>query len=119
MESNIVNTAKPSALDFILRNCWELLVPYLSNQDIGRLDLSIIHIKLRKTFFIKVSEFYLVNKIYSLKELEWILRRNITLTKCHLDFKGNIYAYSTAEYIMRHWYLLYFIQLATTQFIQD
>ena len=98
----MVDIAKPSALNFLLRNCWELFVPYLSNQEIGKIDSSIIDIKLRKLFFIKVSDFYLVNKIYSLKELKWILKRNITLTKCHLDFEGNIHAYLAAEYITRH-----------------
>ena len=42
----------------------------------------------------QVNDFYLVNKIYSEEEFEWILLRNIALTKCYLGFDvettGNI-----------------------------
>ena len=81
-----MDIAKPSALDFLLRNCWELFFPYLSNQEIGKIDLVLTDIKLRRIYLNKVSDFYLTNKIYSFKELQWIFARNMSLTKCHLDF---------------------------------
>lgn len=84
--SNVVNTAKSSALDYILRNCWEDFFSYLSNQEIGKLDSAFTEVPLREVFLDKVSDFYLANKIYSHKELEWILARNVPLVKCHMAF---------------------------------
>lgn len=94
MEEENFTSTKPSALDFAVRNCWELFYPYLSNQDIGKLDNVLTDKSLRNIYLSKVKDFYLVNKIFSRKELEWILARHISLTKCHLEFtiKGNKHA---------------------------
>ena len=85
-----------------MQNCWVDFFSYLSNQEIVKLDLALTDISLRKVFFNELSAFYLANKIYSLKELAWILARNIKLTKCHLDFEGNIHAYLAAKYTMHY-----------------
>ena len=85
MNSNSSHKSDPSALSFMLQT-WKLFYPYLSNRDIGKLDSALTEISLRKMFLTKVSDFYLVNKIYSKKELDWILTRNILWTKCHLAF---------------------------------
>ena len=76
MNSNSSHKSDPSALSFMLQT-WKLFYPYLSNRDIGKLDSALTEISLRKMFLTKVSDFYLVNKIYSKKELDWILTRNI------------------------------------------
>ena len=91
MENDNLIAPKPSALDFLLRNCWELFYHYLTNLEIGKLDSALTNFSLRIIFLSKVMDFYLVNKIYAKGEIEWILARHITLTKCHLEFeiKGN------------------------------
>ena len=61
MNYNIGDISKPLALDFLLRNCWELFFPYLSNLEIGLIDSSLTDIPLRKVYLNKVSDFYLVN----------------------------------------------------------
>ena len=78
--------AKESILRFIFQSCWDVFLPYLSNVEIGKLDLIITDVSLRKLYFSFVKEFYLTNKIYDYKELDWILTKNISLTKCHLAF---------------------------------
>ena len=89
-------TPKPTALSFMLQTCWNLFFPYLSNLEIGRLDSALTDRSLRILYLDQVNDFYLVNKIYSEEEFEWILLRNIALTKCHLgfdidiDLEGNI-----------------------------
>ena len=75
-----------SSLSFAIHNCSKLFFPYLSNQDISKLDLALTDINLRKEFFKGVSEFYLVNNIYSIEELKWIVIKNVNMIKCHLDF---------------------------------
>lgn len=87
MEKGNSNTSKQSALNIMLETCWEGFFPYLSNREIGKLDSALINFSLRKVFLSKVKDFYLVNKIYTRKELLWILSRNISLTKCHLEFE--------------------------------
>ena len=86
----MVDIAKPSSLDFLLRNCWEIFFPYLSNLEIGLIDSVLTDIPLRKVYLKKVSDFYVVNKIYSFKELKWILNRNLPLVKCHMHFDRDI-----------------------------
>ena len=87
MESDNLVTPKLSALDFLLRNCWELFYPYLSNIEMGKLDSALTNFSLRKVYLSKAKDFYVVNKIYAKGELEWILARHISLTKCHLEFE--------------------------------
>ena len=63
---------------------------------------------MRKIYFLKTTIFYSQNKVQSLDELEWILKRSIILTKCHLafDFEGtrhlsiyhSFYTYSICTY---------------------
>ena len=85
--SNITSNTKPSILRFIFESCWDVFLPFLSNLEIGKFDLIITDVSLRKLYFTIVNEFYLNNKIYDYKELDWILNNNISLTKCHLDFR--------------------------------
>ena len=81
-----------SILMFILGSCWHVFLPYLSNLEIGKLDLILTDVSLRKLYFNLVNEFYLNNRIYEYEELDWILNKHISLTKCHLEFwtKGKI-----------------------------
>ena len=78
---------KPSIIRFIFESVWNVFLPYLSNLEIGKLDLILTDVSLRKLYFSLVNEFYLKNKVYNFKEIDWILKKNIALTKCHLDFK--------------------------------
>ena len=89
-----------SVLKFIFESCRQVLLPYLSNLEIGKLDLISTDVSLRKLYFSLVNEFYLNNKIYDYKELDWILTKNISLTKCHLEFKlkGSQHLYVICNY---------------------
>lgn len=80
------NTPKPTSLSFMLQTCWKLFFPYLSNLEIGKLDSALTDRNLRELYLDQVSDFYLSNEIYTEEELEWIIIRNISLTKCHLGF---------------------------------
>ena len=88
MESTnqITSNTKPSIFRYIFQSCWDIFLPFLSNLEIGKLDLIITDVTSRKLYFTLVNEFYLINKIYDYKELDWILIKNISLTKCHLGF---------------------------------
>ena len=92
MENTSLNIIydKPSILMFILETCVNFFLPYLTNLEIGKLDLILTDVSLRKLYFSMANDFYTNNKIYDYKELDWILTKHITLTKCHLefDFKG-------------------------------
>ena len=77
----------PSILSFIFESVWAVFLPFLSNLETGKLDLVLTNKSLRKLYFHLVDEFYLTNKIYDYKELDWILNKNFSLTKCHLEFK--------------------------------
>ena len=85
--TSISSSNKPlSILRYIFQSCWDVFLPYLSNLEIGKLDLILTDISLRKLYFTLVGEFYLKNKICDYKELDWILHHNISFTKCHLEF---------------------------------
>ena len=84
--SQISSNTKPSIFRYIFQSCWDIFLPFLSNLEIGKLDLIITDVTSRKLYFTLVNEFYLINKIYDYKELDWILIKNISLTKCHLGF---------------------------------
>ena len=77
---------KSSILRYIFQSCWDVFLPYLSNLEIGKLDLIITDVSLRKLYLGLVEEFYLNNKIFDYTELDWLLTRNVSLTKCHLEF---------------------------------
>ena len=78
---------KSSILKFIFETCWNIFLPYLTNLEIGKLDLILTDVLLRKLYFSMANDFYTNNKIYDYKELDWILTKHITLTKCHLEFE--------------------------------
>ena len=79
--------AKSSLLRFIFESVWDVFLPYLSNLEIGKLDLILTDKSLRKLYFSFVNEFYLTNQIYGYKELDWILAKKVALTKCHLAYE--------------------------------
>ena len=98
MESagQITSNKSPSILKYLFESCWDVFLPNLSNLEISKLDLIITDIPLRKLYFSLVDQFYLTNKIYDYKEFDWILSKNISLTKCYLEFgfKGKaLYVY--------------------------
>ena len=76
----------------LLGPCWDLFYPYLSNEDIGKIDSVLTEKNLRELYFKQASKFYLTNSIYSVVELEWIIMRGIGLTVCRLAFwsKGEL-----------------------------
>ena len=84
--NHLTSSSKISILRYIFQSCWDIFLPFLSNLEIGKLDLIITDVTSRKLYFTLVNEFYLINKVYDYKELDWILIKNISLTKCHLDF---------------------------------
>ena len=88
--SLITPNNKPCIFRFIFESVWDVFLPYLSNLEIGEVDLVLTDVSLRKLFVSLVNQFYLTNKVYDFKELDWILYYNISLTKCHLEFKGNV-----------------------------
>ena len=57
------------------------------NEDICKLDISLSELKLRTSFNKKIGVFYDNNSIFHRSELARIVKRNISLTKCKLDFK--------------------------------
>ena len=73
-------------LKLFLQSCSDLFFSYLTNRELGVLDRIITDVNLRKIYFQHAAIFYQANKILSLAELEWIMKRDILLTKCHLDF---------------------------------
>ena len=71
----------------LLESSNHLFFSYLTNRELGVLDTVITDLNLRSIYFREAFHFYLNNKIQSLDELSWILKRNIHITKCHLDFE--------------------------------
>ena len=80
-------------LKLLLQSLGDSFFSYLTNRELGKLDSAISgsNINLRKLYIKEASIFYLKNKIKSMYELWWIMRRGFILTKCHLDFafEGN------------------------------
>ena len=70
----------------LLESCWDLFYPYLSNEDIGKIDSALTEKNLRELYIKQVRKFYLSYNIYSVDELEWIMKRGINLTVCRLEF---------------------------------
>ena len=103
MESTslITSNTKSSILRFVFESCWDVFLTFLSNLEIAKLDLILTDLPLRKLFFCLVNDFYLINKIYDYKELDWILNNNISLSKCHLEFrfKGKIILQRCCTYL--------------------
>ena len=73
-------------LKLLLQSSSDLFFSYLTNRELGVIDQIITDINMRQIFFIQTEYFYLSNKIQSLGESNWILKRKINITKCHLDF---------------------------------
>lgn len=73
-------------IKLLLQSCCDLFFPYLTNRELGLLDRIITDIILRKIFFQQAGQFYLNNKIKSLDELNWVMKRELRITRCHLDF---------------------------------
>ena len=73
-------------LKLLLQSFNGLFFSYLTNRELGLLDTIITDVNLRQIYFKQAERFYLCNKIQSLDELNWILKRNINITKCHFDF---------------------------------
>ena len=75
-----------SALLWLLESFWELLFPYLSLNDICKLDIAVTEKSLREVYFSRLGTFYTTHSIYSANELEWILKRGVKLAVCRLEF---------------------------------
>ena len=73
-------------LKLFIQSCSDLFFSYLTNRELGVLDRVITDINLRQIYFHQAGLFYLNNKVQSLAELKWIMKRNIKLVKCNLDF---------------------------------
>ena len=73
-------------IKLLLQSCSDLFFPYLTNRELGLLDRIITDIILRKIFFQQAGQFYLNNKIKSLDELNWVMKRELRITRCHIDF---------------------------------
>ena len=84
-------------LKLLLQSCNHLFFSYLTNRELGLLDTLISDVNLRQIYWKQAERFYLCNKIQSLEELNWILKRNIHITKCYLDFEfeGKRYTFTT------------------------
>ena len=76
------------AFILLLESCWDIFYLFLSNEDIGKIDSALTEKSLREIYFIQVSKFYSTTNIYSVCELEWIMKREIDLTVCRLDFNS-------------------------------
>lgn len=71
----------------LLEFCWDLLFPYLYGADLANIDSALTEKSLRAIYFKQVDKFYLSRIIWSVCELEWIMRRGISLTVCRLNFR--------------------------------
>ena len=85
--SDNINKSR-QVFDSLFGPWWEHLYPYLSNKEIGKLELILAEKSLRNLHINIINCFYLVNTINSPSELEWIMKREIELTICQLDFDG-------------------------------
>ena len=77
-----------------LESCWE----YLPKSDICKLDSALTEKDLREAYFSQLGNFYTINSINSIHELEWILKRGVRLTVCRLQFDYN----NAIEYGKQH-----------------
>lgn len=91
-------------LQLLMEPCWDLFYCCLSNEDIGRIDSALTEKGLRKLYLDKVGEFYIENNILSAAELKWIMKRDISLTVCRLDFEyeGKASIWLHTEQYMSH-----------------
>lgn len=78
--SEIIIVEKASILRYIFECCWQVFLPFPSNLETGKLDLILTDKSLRKLYLNLVNDFYLTNKIYDFKELDWLLNKHISLT---------------------------------------
>lgn len=84
---------------------------YLINEDICKLDIALSELKLRRAFHKKVGIFYDTNSIFCRSELARIIHRNVSLTKCNLDF--TLSGRATIYLFMLSFEVLAFIYIAT------
>ena len=92
----------------LLDSCWVLFYLYLSNEDICKIDSALTEKSLRELYINQVSKFYSVNNIYSVGELEWIMKRGIDLTVCRLDFDcegKTAIQYHNPQVLLHNYYL--------------
>ena len=82
----------------LLESFWDIFYPYLSNDDIGKIDSALTDKSLREIYIKQVSKFYLTNSIRSSSELEWIVDRKISLTICRFDFAHDLGSRLTSMY---------------------
>ena len=73
-------------LKLLLQFCCDIFFPYLTNRELGHLDSIITDLSLRKLYLQQAGRFYLTNKFQTLSELNWVMKRELIITKCHLDF---------------------------------
>ena len=86
------------------------------NEDICKLDISLSELKLRTAFNKKIGIFYDNNSILHRSELQRLVKRNISLTRCKLDFKLSGKSLIRFE-IYKHLFLpsIYFISTDTAE----
>ena len=77
-KSNIV-------LTLLLQSFKDIFFPYLTNRDLGKLDMAINDVNLRHIFTNEIRLFYSSNNIESLDELMWIVKRKVPLSNVHLS----------------------------------
>ena len=73
-------------MKLLLQLCCDIFFPYLTNRELGLLDRIITDLSLRKLYLQQAGQFYLTNKFQTLAELKWVMKRELIITKCHLDF---------------------------------
>ena len=63
----------------------------LSNKDIGKLDITLSDKEMRQAFHSRLGSYYSSNDIKYKGELEFLVKRNIALTRCVIDFRCSAY----------------------------
>ena len=80
---------RESLLGFIFQSnsslCHEFFLPYLRNQDLSKLDTSLTDKVIRNLYFTQIGHFYNTNEVGSISELNWIVNRNISITRFRLS----------------------------------
>ena len=84
-----ITKERESLLGFIFQSdsslCHEFFLPYLRNQDLSTIDTSLTDKVLRNSYFKQIGHFYNANEVGSISELNWILNRNISITRFRLS----------------------------------
>ena len=69
----------------------EKFLLFLSNKDIGKLDITLSDKDMRRAFYSRLGSYYSFNDIHYKGELEFLAKRNIALTRCVIDFCSSAY----------------------------